>query len=68
MKVWIVGQLGMPWEFQGVFSTKEKAEAACKTPFHFIGPAEMDVELPEQKSFWPDAEYPRVKSLWEVKE
>lgn len=49
MKVWIVGQLRdrKPWEFQGVFSSQEKAVAACRNERYFIGPAVVDAEIPD---------------------
>lgn len=55
--VWIVGQHKgvakdghMVWEFQGVFSTEEKAAAASRTPDYFVaGPYEVDQELPHER-------------------
>jgi len=46
------------WEFQGVFSTKEKAIAACKGPGWGYGPEELDVELPEESIVWEGFVYP----------
>jgi len=54
--VWMVGQYGEPeaptlvgrWEFVGIFSTCEKAEAACVTDDYFVMEAELDVALPQE--------------------
>ena len=62
MKVWICGrwkQMG-PWEFQGVFSTEEKAAAACPDSTYFIGPATLDKELPKETESWPGCYYPKA--------
>lgn len=52
-KLWIVGQAfdEKGWDFQGVFSTREKAVAACKTERFFICSCSLDVELPVETSF-----------------
>ena len=61
MKVWIVGQYRAPsWDFQGVFSTEEKAVAACRDANYFVAPAELDAEVPHQlEPAWPGAYYPQ---------
>lgn len=61
MRLWIVGKWheGAAWEFFGVFSSEEKAVAACVSPDMFIGPGELDVALAEAPEAWPGAYYPR---------
>lgn len=60
--VWVAGQYrgdGEPWDIQGVFSTEEKAVAACRTPDYFVGPLTLDAELPhEVVPDWPGSYYP----------
>jgi hypothetical protein len=36
-----------------VFSSKERAIAACKDERYWIGPATLDVEVPEESITWP---------------
>ena len=51
MDYWICGMLQsgngdeVAWTFQGLFSSKEKAIAACSTEKYFIAPVELDVDL-----------------------
>lgn len=59
MRVWIVGQHDDPeqqWQFQGVYSTRAKAEAACRTKDYFIAHVEMDEEMPHERSAWAPTE------------
>ena len=62
--VWIVGQSKSDtesrWEFQGIFSTEEKALQAARIGGYnfFIGPANMDVALPVERIEWEGAYYP----------
>lgn len=61
MKLWIVGQIfenGEPWTFHGVFTSEEKAIAACELPTFFIGPIELDLVLPLEREDWPNSYYP----------
>lgn len=64
MKVWIVGKWirdysdTVGWEFQGVFSSYEKAVAACVNRDFFVGPAVLDAELPFEKHDWVDCKFP----------
>lgn len=65
-KLWIVGQRkgewkkgGSVWEFQGVFSSEDKADKACITTSYFYFSAMMDKELPLESSFPNDGKYPR---------
>ncbi len=63
---WIVGQTlgggagdcGVAWLFQGVFSSEERAVAACVRPHYFVGPATIDEVLPEAVTEWPGHYYP----------
>ncbi len=57
MEFWLVGQeIGKKnsdgryaWDFQGIFSTKKKAEAACKDESYFVMPnCIVDEELPKE--------------------
>lgn len=67
-EVWIVGQVTeaeqtardteagtnpVRWEFQGAFSSLERAISACKSSHYFIGPAILDEEIPDDLSPWP---------------
>lgn len=67
MKLWIVVVCtrvikgkggGSVWEFCGVFSSEEKAVAACKSPNYFIGPATLDEEVPDDLQEWPGGYFP----------
>jgi hypothetical protein len=68
--VWVVGKylghgkedIGVAWEFCGVFDTREKADAVCATLSHFMGPAVMNEPAPEETETWPGAIYPRVRA------
>lgn len=62
--LWIVGQYrgmsddGTVWDYQGVFSSKDGAIAACRSSDYFIAPVELDFEIPERAADWPGIEYP----------
>ena len=65
MIVWVVGQWyreaedgRQVWEMAGVFSTEEKAVAACRTANYFVGPLPVDTEFPHETVEWPDCYYP----------
>jgi len=47
-------------EVVGVFSTEEKAAAACTEWNRFIGPLEMDTAAPDTE--WPGAYYPMARA------
>lgn len=48
-----------PQDFQGLFSSKEKAIAACKLPtFCVCGPEILDRELPEDSGPFAKCWYP----------
>ncbi len=66
MTVWVVGRIIGPWpvpkethctwELCGVFEAEADAVAVCRSERHFVGPVEMNLELPETQ--WPGAYYP----------
>lgn len=64
MKFWICGQyrsgdpLNTVWDFQGIFSTKEKAIKACLSRNYFIVSAKLDEEIPDETKTWPGVKYP----------
>ena len=45
-------------EFQGVFDSKEKAEAICINNRYWIGVAKLNEAIPDEKQEWEDAYYP----------
>ena len=64
MKVFIAGRAikmcpeGIVWEVLGAFSTPTKAEAACYDDTCFVGPLEMDEQLPKETMDWPGLYFP----------
>jgi hypothetical protein len=65
MKLFVVGQIlshdfnpSVPWQFIGVFSTPEKAVAACRTEDHFYGEAGLDQDDGDIGVAWEGAVYP----------
>jgi hypothetical protein len=60
-KLWIVYQWTNEPEFQGVFSTKDKALVACITDHHLICPAVLDRVVTGDKTTWPGAWYPHLE-------
>ena len=69
MELWLVGQYrsgeipNIVWDFQGIFSTKGKALAACRNEWYFIAPIALDVELPDEVVQMPGAYYPLKKEV-----
>lgn len=63
MKVFICGQIKTwpTWEFQGVFSSQEKADKACINEHYFYFGADLDAEICEESMEAPGVIYPRVK-------
>ena len=66
-ELWVVGKMvddtQNSWEFGGVFTTKQKAIAACHTDQYFIAPAELDVVWPDERiDPWPGAYYPHLET------
>lgn len=62
--VWVTGKVvnsestPMAWAIQGVFDTKEKAIAACRSEWYFIGPLRINEALPDENKEWPGCTYP----------
>ncbi len=65
MGLWVVGKAinikNCKWEFQGVFSSEQRAIDACITDRYFVGPAVLDEALPDKRIEWPNAYYPFAK-------
>jgi len=68
MRLWICGQRrgrwspkGSVWDFQGVFSSKAKAVAACRSDRYFIYPTVLDQEQPDERVLPKNASYPRLE-------
>ena len=49
-------------EFQGVFDTEKKAVSACVTNCHCVCPATLNKKLPQRRTVWPGAWYPRLQA------
>lgn len=64
MTLYLVGRAmsGDAFQFQGIFTSEEKAVAACRDATYFVGTAEVDQELPHEIEKWPEAWYPRLES------
>ena len=66
MTLWLVGRVhsGSPqvhsWEYLGVFSSPEKAEARCTTDNDFVAEIEVDVPAPEATKTFPKYYYPKL--------
>lgn len=45
-------------EFQGVFDSKEKAEAICKNERYWIGVTDLNEAIPDERQDWEEAWYP----------
>jgi len=63
LNLYLCGQYrpGNPWEFQGVFSSEQKAIKACRNENYFYAPIELDKEIPDQTEEMPEVIYP----MWE---
>lgn len=63
MNMWLVGQYraetedGPVWDYQGTYSTRERALAACRTPDYFIMATKLDAEVPHEAEL-VTVEYP----------
>ena len=42
------------WDFQGIFSTKQKALDACVNPNYFVTRVTLDEEAPEESELFPN--------------
>ena len=67
IELWLVGQYrsggengvgDVVWDFQGVFSTRDKAIAGCRNRNYFIAPLTIDGEVPDETEEFPGCEYP----------
>ena len=74
-KIWICGQLkgewiigNTPWEFQGAFSTIEKADKACLNESYFIFPGKLDEALPEDACMLESCIYPRIEECLDTQD
>lgn len=62
--LWICGKAikgKNKWEFQGIFSSEQKAISACRNKMYFIGEVILDEELPDETIEWKGAYYPLDK-------
>lgn len=50
------------WELQGVFSSEEKAIAACLAPHYCIGPVDLDVPISMHRVNWEGSYYPLAET------
>jgi hypothetical protein len=71
MKLWLCGQAkgdyetgADRWEFQGIFSSEEKAINACLAENYFIYPVELDKEYPQESVIPEDGVYPKWVAKW----
>jgi hypothetical protein len=65
IKLWACFKIldnGTQDEFQGVFSTEEKAKAACRDWRYGYGPVVLDEEIPDNPHQWPGFCYPIVRT------
>ena len=68
--VWLVGEYkcqhrrrGTSWELVGVFSSKEKATAACRTSDYFVVPIIIDEDWGAEDGTDFPAEYPLAEEV-----
>lgn len=64
-RVFVVGKaLDDPgaWELQGVFTSEERAVAACLNWRYFVGPLKIDKEISDKTMQWDGAYYPIVRT------
>lgn len=50
------------FEFQGVFSSEDRAVAACLTDLYCVCPARLDESHPHETGPWPGAWYPHLEA------
>jgi len=64
MRLWIVFSWGEDGkhEFEGVFSSKTLAIAACVRQDMCVCPCVLDERVPEGEKVWPGAWYPHMES------
>jgi hypothetical protein len=57
--MWITGRfVGKNWQILGLYSNKESAIKRCRCSKDFIGPVEIDIDLPDEEISWPGCFYP----------
>jgi hypothetical protein len=65
LNLWVAGQAlsddGREWAFVGVYSTEEKAVAACLDWRFWVAPIALDFITPPEESKWPGCYYPKPK-------
>ena len=66
MILWIVGRqltriYPVAWDFMGVYDNENDAIQACLTEDYFIGPAKLNMALPDEVTEWPGCWYPLHK-------
>jgi hypothetical protein len=65
--LWLVGRYKggkfplVAWDFQGIYTEKAAAIAACEDETWFIGQVEADKPLPKETENMPQVEYPLAK-------
>lgn len=65
-KLWAVMQVrsgeypNYVWELQGVFSSEQKATAACHDRNFCFMPIELDIEYPIEREDAPGCKYPKA--------
>ena len=59
--VWIVGLIKPEPETVGIFSSKKKAFAACRTEKHWCAPLPLDFDSGDETSELPEWYFPKVK-------
>lgn len=63
-ELWLCGQWrGDEWEFQGIFSTKLNAIAACRNENYFIAPVYLDLGCPDEHRGMPNCEFPLARKV-----
>jgi hypothetical protein len=66
--LWLSGQHrgerddGCVWDFQGIFTTRERAVHACRNENYFIAPILVDYAVPDASVPFSDAYYPLAKT------
>ena len=60
MQLWLAGRSfdDEPWEVLGIYSSEELAVKRCKLYNDFVGPLDLDIDLPEETTGWLDSYYP----------
>jgi hypothetical protein len=65
MRLWVVGLVrsgsfpNVVWELVGVFSTREKAEAACKDHMYCVMPFQLDEDYGTEPTYSSEDYFPK---------